>query len=447
MTAQRTQLETWKAVAAFFGKDERTVKRWEAARGLPIHRLPGARSRIYADVAELRAWRANAPPVSPDASAPTTAPTPPVNSGPFALSWAPFASPRSAAGPLAALAMGAAMVMAVATAPVIRASAHRPSAGAEALYARGMADFTARSPLSLNRAITEFEGALTQDSVYAPAYAGLADTYDLLREYTDMPASQAFPLAKAAAQRALALQPNLADAHAALAFADYWGFWDARAARAHFARAVALDPRAPRAHHWFATFLLNTGDTAGALREIEAARRLDPTACAIAADRALILHRAGRSAEALAILRALAVSRPEFRSPHLYLADIAFDLGDDATYLNESARAASLSGAQTQAEAQAVGDARAALAAGGHRAMLQSLLRSQTRAFIAGRASAFSVARLHAALGEAGPAAGYLRLAFDRREGECLTMTADSAFAPVRALPVFAALEARLGRA
>jgi len=54
---RRARLETWKEVAAFFGKDERTVKRWEAERGLPIHRLPGgARSRIYAEVEELERW-------------------------------------------------------------------------------------------------------------------------------------------------------------------------------------------------------------------------------------------------------------------------------------------------------------------------------------------------------------------------------------------------------
>jgi hypothetical protein len=53
----KTRLTNWKEVAAFFGKGERTVMRWEVERGLPVHRLPGeARSGIYADVAELEAW-------------------------------------------------------------------------------------------------------------------------------------------------------------------------------------------------------------------------------------------------------------------------------------------------------------------------------------------------------------------------------------------------------
>ena len=59
---RKARLETWKEVAAFFGKDERTVKRWEAERGLPVHRLPGAtRSRIYVEVNELERWLAGAP--------------------------------------------------------------------------------------------------------------------------------------------------------------------------------------------------------------------------------------------------------------------------------------------------------------------------------------------------------------------------------------------------
>lgn len=57
----KTRLESWTEVAAYFRRAERTVKRWEAARGLPVRRLPGSpKSRIYAEVAELEAWRLGA---------------------------------------------------------------------------------------------------------------------------------------------------------------------------------------------------------------------------------------------------------------------------------------------------------------------------------------------------------------------------------------------------
>jgi tetratricopeptide (TPR) repeat protein len=308
-----------------------------------------------------------------------------------------------------------------------------------------MRDFATRTPISLNRAVNELDAAIAESPDYAQPYAGLADTYDLLREYTGMPATQAFSLAQAAARKALSLDPDLGDAHAALAFARYWGFWDARDSRAHFARAIALDPASPRAHHWYATFLVNQGDTAAALSEIDTALRLDPGSRAVLADRALILHYAGRTGESLEILRRLAASQPDFLSPHLYLADIAFTTGDDGAYLDETLRAAELSGAEEQAAA--VREARRALAAGGRRAMLATLLHSQTRAFVNGRASAFSVARLHAALGDASLARAYLRLAFDRREMDCLTLTIDRAFDPLRGDAIVADLPNRLKRA
>ena len=51
------RLDTWKEIGAFFGRDERTVKRWEATRGLPVHRVPGSgRATVYAYVSELERW-------------------------------------------------------------------------------------------------------------------------------------------------------------------------------------------------------------------------------------------------------------------------------------------------------------------------------------------------------------------------------------------------------
>jgi len=55
---KETRLDSWKTIAAFFGKDERTVKRWEKERGLPVHRLPGARGSVFAYTGELERWLA-----------------------------------------------------------------------------------------------------------------------------------------------------------------------------------------------------------------------------------------------------------------------------------------------------------------------------------------------------------------------------------------------------
>src|SRR5271170_7442132 len=57
-STNRQRLDSWKEIAVFFGRDERTVNRWEKELGLPVHRLPGTKGRVYAYADELTAWRA-----------------------------------------------------------------------------------------------------------------------------------------------------------------------------------------------------------------------------------------------------------------------------------------------------------------------------------------------------------------------------------------------------
>src|SRR6185437_6095616 len=131
-------------------------------------------------------------------------------------------------------------------------SHHAPSAEAEKFYRAGLYGWQSRTPAGLTEAVDDFTQAIVRDPQYAEAYAGLATCYNLLREYTAMPPDYAFPRAKAAAERAIALDPSLADGHLALAFADFWWAHDTKAARREFVRAVALAPQSATAHHWYA---------------------------------------------------------------------------------------------------------------------------------------------------------------------------------------------------
>src|SRR5262249_11927934 len=149
--------------------------------------------------------------------------------------------------PLAALAAGVALIALafglVGTrlspisqpAPVqVAAKAHRPSAEALAFYRAGLFEWQSRTPAGLRHAMDDCTQAIVHDREYAQAYAGLAQCYELLREYTTMTPDYAFPRAKAAADRAIALDPSLADAHLALAFADFYWFHDSSTARREF---------------------------------------------------------------------------------------------------------------------------------------------------------------------------------------------------------------------
>ena len=157
------------------------------------------------------------------------------------------------------------------------AAPHVPAAEAQDLYLKGRYYFEKRTPADLNQAVDFFTQAIVHDPGYAAPYVGLADSYNLLREYSAMLPEEAFPRALAAASKAVELDPNSAEAHNSLAFASYWGFFDAATADREFKRAIELDATLPRAHHWYATFLVAIQRNQEALVEIERARRLDPS--------------------------------------------------------------------------------------------------------------------------------------------------------------------------
>jgi tetratricopeptide (TPR) repeat protein len=312
----------------------------------------------------------------------------------------------------------------------VAASASDPPLVAQRLYVAGMGDWEQRTPASLNRAVGEFRAAIGLYPRYAQAYAGLADCYDLLREYTLMPATQSYALAKAAAEHALALDERVAGAHAALAFADYFGYWDAAGARTHFQRALALEPDNETTRHWYATFLLSMGDFAGAMKQIDAAHALNPASLSIRADRDVILE-SFKQAAGVADLERLEREHPKFLSPHVYLAEHDERTGDDREFLREESMAAQLtSNASRQAVLVA---ARRGLATGGHRGMLRAMLEEQTKLFEAGTGDALDLARLAA-----------LSLAVDRGEADFSEKSGGGPFAFLAGDPAYQRLVARL---
>ncbi|MDQ2860033.1 MAG: hypothetical protein M3T55_04760 [Pseudomonadota bacterium] len=439
----KTRLESWKEVATYFQRGERTVRRWELERGLPIRRLPGwSKSRIYADVAELEAWRRGGAAALAEPETAATAPNPPEDSsGATTRRRAPWLAGLAAVA-IAAVALITNEPSLTGAAPKALGAGKPASLSAQRLYLAGMDDWAGRTPASLSRAVAEFSAAIARDPDYAEAYAGLAGAYDLMREYTLMPSAQAFPLAKAAAEHALALNDRVAAAHAALAFAEFYGDWDFADARAEFSRAIALDPRNETAHHWFATFLTTQGDNAGALREIDAALALAPGSAAIAADRDVVLYVSGQRPRAIAGLEALEAANPAFLSPHAYLAKFELTDGRDKSSLAEAALAARLTGDRTRLAS--VEAETGALRAGGHRGLLEAMAKERTGQFQAGLGSAFAVAQVYALIGDEAQAKTWLRLAFDRRETEVTDLAADESFTPLRSDTEFQRLEGRV---
>ena len=149
---------------------------------------------------------------------------------------------------------------------------------AYSLYLRGRHSLNTRTEMGLKDAIRDFERAIKEDPSFALAYTGLADAYSILASYSleYVPPREAFPKAKIAAEKALALDDHLAEAHTSLGMIKFYYDWDWAGAEAEFKRALELNPGYPQAHQYYADLVKSFGRFDEALAEMQEALSLDP---------------------------------------------------------------------------------------------------------------------------------------------------------------------------
>jgi tetratricopeptide (TPR) repeat protein len=447
--ASNRRLDSWKEIATFFGRDERTVKRWEKERALPVHRVPGGvRSGVFAYTDELSQWLKDpaaaegelldAPDIGTDGremssvgiledaeasiSKQVLVPTAPPGSSKFVVA--------RILGLLLAILIGFLILKHQIPRPPTSASAisnapldHHPNPAAEELYLKGRYFWNKRTPEDLNKALDLFTQAIVHDPSYAQAYVGLADCYNLMREYSVMPPNEAYPRALAAAEKAVELDDNSAEAHNSLAFVTFYWTWDAATAEHEFKRAIALNPSYVAARHWYATFLMATRRYPEALVEIETARKLDPSSTPIMADKGLILYWAGQPKEGIAVLKQIEAREPSFLSPHLYLAEIYLNGKDYPDYLSETRKVAVLR--HDSVALATVSAAEKGFTSGDVQGMWESMLPVQKKFYSQGALSPYSLAQTYAQLGENQEALNYLREAYNKRDAAILFINTD----------------------
>lgn len=418
-----SRIESWKQIAVFFGRDQRTVKRWEKTRNLPVRRLPGEKGGVFAYTRELTEWLNSA------GKADDTIPLPEVNSSPEALTDRPDTAEPVAGSPSEVAESDVARAgmpsrrlrafgsVAAATAVVLcflglafyihgrttanatdprRLPPHSASA-AQDLYMQGRFAWNHRSARSLREAMDAFNQAIAKDPSFAPAYAGLADCYNLMPQYTGALSSDVFPLAMSAARKALALDDALPEAHRALAFDLFYGEWDVNGAFREFQRAIELNPEDAETHSWFATSLLTLGRTADAKVEIARARELNPTSRSILSNQAFIFYNDGDRSGGVEKLKALEAMEPDYIGPSGYLAQIFLWDRNYTGYLAELKHMARVSG-----EADQIALASAAekgWSAAGERGLLRQLRAVYLDAFQTGKSSGYEVALMDSRLG------------------------------------------------
>jgi tetratricopeptide (TPR) repeat protein len=346
-----TRIDGWKAIAAHFRRDRSTVIRWAASGDFPVHRVAGRRSgSVWAYAHELDAWLARTgvdmvadrpPEFGTEVALPTTGTDP---APPTARRKVGRNTLNVACGALLLAGAFAMLLARVSSAPPVHNRTLPGDATTADLYLQARDDLSTRTPASLRKASAEFAAVISRDPGFAPAYAGLADTYVLAPEFIGTPSDVALAKAEAATKAALAIDPDSADANRALGFIDYWWRGDIRTARDHFGRSLRSDPNSAQTHFWYGNILIDVGEAEDGLRELRAARLLDPGSWAIQADYAFALWCRGPGDPGLRDLEDLTAEDPKLGSAHRYLSLIFLAKGDIRAYLDESQGLAALEG-------------------------------------------------------------------------------------------------------
>ena len=310
------------------------------------------------------------------------------------------------------------------------------------LYLKGRFFWNKRTRKGFQRGLALFEQAVDRDPAYARAHAGVADADIGLTYYEYERPSQTMPRARAAALKALAIAPTLAEAHASLAHIEGNYDWDWAAAEQEWQRVLFLDPDYATGHQWYAIhYLTPTGRLDEALSEARRARELDPLSPVFNAFVGATLLFARNPDEAIDECRKTIDLYPDFGVGHWYLGRAYLQKGRGREAVAELREAVRLSGGSplmlgTLAFAEAVAGERARA-----REILDELLRLRRDHY----ASAVSLAVAHAGLGERDDALRLLDEAAAERSFHLVYLKVWPELDALRSEPRFQAMVRRIG--
>ena len=314
------------------------------------------------------------------------------------------------------------------------------SIAAYADYLRGRYAWNLRTAEGTVEAIRYFEAAIAEDPGFALAYTGLADSYALEVDYRGMPVREGLERARTAAEKAIALDEGLAEAHTSLAWVKFIYDWDWSGAGREFRRAIELNPRYATARQWYAWLLVVLGQIDDAVAQGRLSVELDPASASGRRGLGWLLYYAGRLADAEEQVRQGVVTNPTasetqrilglilMRQGRLDEADTAFRealrLAPEDTYTFAALGWSAVLGGRPD-------DARERLAA-------LELKRAVTYV------SPVPFVILHAALGNVDSAFTWLERAYEDRRGWLAYLRVEPALAPLRGDPRLDDLIARM---
>jgi len=329
------------------------------------------------------------------------------------------------------------------------AKKHLVNPDAYDLYLKGRFYWNQRTPDSIKESIAYFQQATAKDGNFALAYAGLADAYNISNIIGPVSARDSLPQARAAAMRAILLDPSLAEAHAALGMEKSHYEFDFPGAEREFLKAIDVNPNSPYAHLFYSNcFLMPMGRKAQAIAENKRAVEIDPLSLPINNFMAMTYMLAGDDTSAYRQFQHTIALDPSFALAHEYFSWLLLTTGRYEEAIKEQEKSDVLTGSSPEEAAAAAMVMESAFKNGGEKGFwqkhLERVLESSKQP--GEYASPSYLASAYAMAGQADKAFAFLEKGYEAREGQALTLLKfDPAFKNLRGDPRFSAMLRKIG--
>jgi serine/threonine protein kinase/Tfp pilus assembly protein PilF len=311
------------------------------------------------------------------------------------------------------------------------------------LYLKGRFHCDKRTSEGLRKGIAHYQEAIEHDPAYALAYAGIAEAYNLLGFYYHLSPVDAFPKARAAAMKSLALDPALADAHCAMGYTYFYYEWDWQSAEREYRRAIELDPALANVRQFYGAYLIAMGRLTEAFAQIASAEDLDPLGLPVTAAKGWFFFLARRYDEGIEQLRKTVEMDPTFAAARQVMGWCYAMSGRAAEAVEQLQAIAGQPDAPTfyrSSLAQCLALARRVQEA---EAIVDELAAGQSRRYV----SAFQLAVVWAALGDRDRAFRYLDESLSQRVWQMVFLLRDARIDVLRDDPRFDVLLRSVGLA